>query len=42
MIKKARGLSHVAFVHHHPDLTSDVLLREDDTVLNELTLRAEV
>ncbi len=42
MAGSARGLSHVAFVRHHPDFASDVLLREDDTVLRELTLRAEV
>ena len=42
MVRKARGLSHVAFVHHHPDLTSDVLLREGDTVIHKRMLRAEV
>lgn len=39
--RKGWGLSHVAFVRHHLHLTSDLLLREDDTVLDELALRAE-
>lgn len=42
MVGKVRPLSHVAFVRHHSDLTSDVSLREDDTVLYKLALRAEV
>jgi hypothetical protein len=41
MVGKVWGLSHVAFVRHHPDLTSDVLLREGDTVIHKLMLRAE-
>jgi hypothetical protein len=42
MAGKVRGLSHVAFVRHHPDLTSDVLLREDDTILQESVFRTEI
>lgn len=42
MVGKGRSLSHVAFVRHHSDLTSNVSLREDDTVLYKLALRAEV
>ena len=42
MIGHVQGLSHVAFVRHHSYLTSDVLLRENDTVLYKLAFRAEV
>lgn len=42
MVGNVPGLSHVAFVRHHPDLTSDVSLREDDTILYKLAFRAEV
>lgn len=42
MFGKFWGLSHVAFVRHHPDFTSNVSLREYHTILHKFTLRTEV